>query len=112
MNTRQGILVTSFAATLFMNFASIYWTMWSVLSMSMFVLVVTDFMFFEVRGARSRVQPLPSSGLRGTRRAVACALARSAARLTLHPALSLAHNPSCLNGSLHPSRRTTSFGRE
>ena len=61
MNTRQGILVTSFAATLFMNFASIYWTMWSVLSMSMFVLVVTDFMFFEVRGARSRVQPLPSS---------------------------------------------------
>ena len=47
MNTRQGILVTSFAATLFMNFASIYWTMWSVLSMSMFVLVVTDFMFFK-----------------------------------------------------------------
>ena len=61
MNTRQGILVTGFVTTLFMNFASIYWTMWSVLSMSMFVLVVTDFMFFEVCGAPSCTQQLPSS---------------------------------------------------
>ena len=49
MNTRQGILVTGFATTLFMNFASIYWTMWSVLTFSMGTLLVTDMVFFEVR---------------------------------------------------------------
>ena len=49
MNTRRGILVTTFGATLFMNFASIYWTMWAVLSTSIFTLMLTDFMFFEVR---------------------------------------------------------------
>ena len=52
MNTRQGILVTTFLGSLFMNFASFYWTMWTVLTTSMFVLMVTDFMFFEVRVAR------------------------------------------------------------
>ena len=55
MNTRQGILVTCTASTLFLNFASIYWTMWSVLSMAFFVITLTDFMFFEVRiGAREQ----------------------------------------------------------
>lgn len=47
MNVRQGTLVTLFGASLFMNFASIYWTIWSVLTSSFFVLMVTDFMFFE-----------------------------------------------------------------
>ena len=56
MNTRQGMLVTAFTSSLFMNFASIYWTMWSVLSMAFFVITLTDFMFFEVRiGAREHL---------------------------------------------------------
>ena len=49
MNTRQGILVTLFSATLFMNFAANIWTMWSVATFSFFMLMITDFMFFEVR---------------------------------------------------------------
>ena len=49
MNLRQSVLVTSFCGTLFMNFASLYWNMWSVASISIFVLMITDFMFFEVR---------------------------------------------------------------
>ena len=48
MNLRQGVLVTSFCTTLFLNFASTYWTMWSVATMSLFVIMITDFMFFEV----------------------------------------------------------------
>ena len=51
MNLRQSVLVTSFCGTLFMNFASLYWNMWSVASISIFVLMITDFMFFEVRSA-------------------------------------------------------------
>jgi hypothetical protein len=55
MNLRQSVLVTSFCGTLFMNFASIYWNMWSVASISIFVLMITDFMFFEVRAAPLRL---------------------------------------------------------
>ena len=54
MNYRQGMLVTAFSGALFMNFASIYWTMWSVLSTSLFMLMITDFMFFEVRAHATR----------------------------------------------------------
>ena len=111
MNTRQGILVTGFATTLFMNFASIYWTMWSVLSMSMFVLVVTDFMFFEVWRALLHTTTTEHLGLRGVQRAVAWALACSAARLTLHPALSSLTTPLACTAPCTP-RRTTSSGRE
>ena len=77
MNTRQGILVTTLCASLFMNFASIYWTMWAVLSTSLFALVVTDFMFFEVR------RSLPHSS-RPTQRSAAlppfCRIDAAAAR--------------------------------
>ena len=58
MNTRQGILVTTFCGSLFMNFASIYWTMWSVLTTSLFMLLVTDFMFFAVRATFPRSLPI------------------------------------------------------
>lgn len=47
MNTRRYVLVYLFFATLFMNCASCYWTMWSVATMSVFMLMLTDFMFFE-----------------------------------------------------------------
>jgi len=46
MNTRQGILVTLFGASFFINCAANIWTMWSVLTTSLFMLMVTDFMFF------------------------------------------------------------------
>ena len=59
MNTRQGILITTFSASLFMNFASYSWAMWSVLTTSLFMLLVTDFMFFEVRGPPPRGRPAP-----------------------------------------------------
>ena len=59
MNTRRGILVTTFGATLFMNFASIYWTMWAVLSTSIFTLMLTDFMFFEVRLPQAHMSRTP-----------------------------------------------------
>ena len=58
MNSRQGMLVTGFFTTLFMNFASTYWTMWSVASISLFTLMITDFMFFAVR-SRARAAPPP-----------------------------------------------------
>jgi len=47
MNTRRGILVTAFGATLFMNTIATYWTMWSVATITLFMFVVTDFMFFS-----------------------------------------------------------------
>ena len=49
MNTRQGILVTLTTGSLFINFAALYWTMWSVLTASLAIITITDFMFFEVR---------------------------------------------------------------
>ena len=48
MNTRQGILVTLTSATVFMNFAATYWTMWAVASISFGTLLITDLMFFDV----------------------------------------------------------------
>ena len=47
MNTRQGILTTLTGATIFMNFAATYWTMWTVASISFGTLLITDMMFFE-----------------------------------------------------------------
>ena len=35
-------------AALFINLCSLYWTMWAVLTISLFMLTITDFMFFEV----------------------------------------------------------------
>ena len=48
MNTRRYALLYSFLASLFMNCVSVYWTMWSVLTISLFMLTLTDFMFFQV----------------------------------------------------------------
>ena len=48
MNTRQGILVTLFSTSLFINFASQLWSMWSVATLSFFMLMITDLIFFEV----------------------------------------------------------------
>lgn len=53
MNARQGILVTLFSASLFVNCAASLWTMWSVLTTSLFMLMITDFMFFAVRPPRN-----------------------------------------------------------
>ena len=47
MNLRRGTLTTVFLGTLFLNCASNYWTMWSVATMPLFVLLITDFMFFK-----------------------------------------------------------------
>jgi hypothetical protein len=47
MNTRRYALVYSTLGALFLNCCSLYWTMWSVLTMSLFMLTITDFMFFE-----------------------------------------------------------------
>jgi hypothetical protein len=55
MNTRRYVLVYATLAALFINCCSLYWTMWSVLTMSLFMLLITDFMFFEVR----RPPPFP-----------------------------------------------------
>jgi len=52
MNTRRYVLVYLFLATLFMNCASCYWTMWSVATISVFMFLLTDFMFFEKEWAR------------------------------------------------------------
>ena len=60
MNTRQGILVTLFSASLFINFASQLWSMWSVATLSFFMLMITDFIFFEVRVATA-----PACGMAG-----------------------------------------------
>ena len=87
MNLRQSVLVTSFCGTLFMNFASLYWNMWSVASISIFVLMITDFMFFEVCVAHRRLPPQ----LLQTRRSfccLACSGARFAARARSCPSLS------------------------
>ena len=54
MNTRRYTLTYLFLGSLFMNCISIYWTMWSVLTMSTFMLMLTDFMFFGVRASRVR----------------------------------------------------------
>ena len=48
MNTRRYALLYSFLASLFMNCVSVNWTMWSVLTISLFMLTLTDFMFFQV----------------------------------------------------------------
>lgn len=56
MNTRRYALVYSTLGALFLNCCSLYWTMWSVLTMSLFMLTITDFMFFE---ARPPLPPLP-----------------------------------------------------
>ena len=37
----------------FINFASQLWTMWSVATISIFMLMIADFMFFEVRRCSS-----------------------------------------------------------
>ena len=47
MNTRRYVLVYSTLAALLWNCAAIYWTMWSVLTLSLFMLTITDFMFFQ-----------------------------------------------------------------
>ena len=57
MNTRRYTLTYLFLGSLFMNCISIYWTMWSVLTMSTFMLMLTDFMFFGVRASRVRAVP-------------------------------------------------------
>jgi hypothetical protein len=99
MNLRQGMLVTTFGTTLFMNFASSYWTMWSVATISSFVLLVTDFMFFEVRPLTA---PPPAIALRPGGRpprpapppapaAVAWQDERIALASTLHPSAPLPH---------------------
>jgi hypothetical protein len=62
MNTRQGMLVTLFSATLFINFASSFWTMWSVATVSLFMLMVTDFMFFTVCSPARRLAALAEGG--------------------------------------------------
>lgn len=54
MNTRRYVLVYAFLAALFINCCSLYWTMWAVLTVSLFMLLITDFMFFEVRAAAHR----------------------------------------------------------
>ena len=51
MNTRRYALLYSFLASLFMNCVSVNWTMWSVLTISLFMLTLTDFMFFQVHRA-------------------------------------------------------------
>lgn len=97
MNLRQGVLVTSFCTTLFLNFASTYWTMWSVATMSLFVIMITDFMFFEV---------------------IDCCCFHPAERLAprVRSARHACRSPHCdLTHRAHSSpkiRRTTSSGRE
>ena len=49
MNTRRYALTYLTLGALFMNCVSVNWTMWSVFTISMFMLTLTDFMFFEVR---------------------------------------------------------------
>ena len=39
--------MTLFGGSLFINFCATFWTMWSVLTTSLFVLLITDAMFFE-----------------------------------------------------------------
>ena len=51
MNTRRYTLTYLTLASLFMNCISVQWTMWSVLTISMVMLTLTDCMFFGVRVA-------------------------------------------------------------
>lgn len=62
MNTRRYVLVYATLAALFINCCSLYWTMWSVLTMSLFMLLITDFMFFEVCHASCAHLPSASCG--------------------------------------------------
>ena len=122
MNTRRYALLYSFLASLFMNCVSVYWTMWSVLTISLFMLTLTDFMFFQVHrglwcpiglgaGGEGRVARLS---------AAADSLLRAAPRPTIAhlPAVSLAGrlafrplcSPSLPDATLCSSRRTTSSG--
>ena len=122
MNTRRYALLYSFLASLFMNCVSVYWTMWSVLTISLFMLTLTDFMFFQVHrglwcpiglgaGGEGRVARLS---------AAADSLLRAAPRPTVAhlPAVSLAGrlafrplcSPSLPDATLCSSRRTTSSG--
>ena len=67
MNLRRKTLTVTFLGTLFINCASQVWTMWSVLTISLFMLLITDFMFFAVRAlARHRPpRPFPRCGAPG-----------------------------------------------
>ena len=47
MNVRRYVLLYTTLIVLFINCISLHWTMWSVATISMFMLTLTDFMFFE-----------------------------------------------------------------
>ena len=47
LNLRRGVLVWSFISVLGINCASSEPLMWSVATISLFVMMVTDFMFFK-----------------------------------------------------------------
>ena len=47
LNVRRGVLVWSFISVLGMNMASSEPMMWSVATISLFTLMITDFMFFK-----------------------------------------------------------------
>ena len=49
MNSRRYVLVYLFLIVFFINCCSVNWTMWSVATISTFMLVLVDFMFFEDR---------------------------------------------------------------
>ena len=49
MNTRRYALTYLTLGSLFINCISVHWTMWSVATISLFMLTLTDFMFFGVR---------------------------------------------------------------
>lgn len=108
MNLRQSVLVTSFCGTLFMNFASIYWNMWSVASISLFVLMITDFMFFEVTPDYAPLLPLCLSHIRRLRAALSMAVLAAAFRCSSpRPVLT-----PCVLTSSYLLCRTTSSGHE
>ena len=128
MNTRRYALLYSFLASLFMNCVSVNWTMWSVLTISLFMLTLTDFMFFQVHssllcpiglgaGGEGRVALLSQAA---SLRPGSCrVLLRAAPRPTIAhlPAISLAgrlFRPLCssslADATLCSSRRTTSSG--
>ena len=106
MNTRRYTLTYLFLGSLFMNCISIYWTMWSVLTMSTFMLMLTDFMFFGVRASRVRA---------GRGRAAAggdqAARQRSRSAASLHPGCAPRPRvPVLTRAELRACRRTTSSG--
>jgi hypothetical protein len=47
LHVRRGVLVGSFISVLGMNMASSEPMMWSVATISLFTLMITDFMFFK-----------------------------------------------------------------